>query len=138
MPLTLQSLKHQDLPPLSALVADLGNPTAGELAAALGVDRSTVSGWLRRGRAPRPALLALFWVSSWGTSALDCDAYNSAAHAHAHAQAQAAENSRLRRQLARLLSVAEFGTANAPLFDAPTAAELLAGSPTGRPTKSAR
>lgn len=126
MPLNLQSLKNQVLPSLPAMVADLGNPSAGQIAEALGVDRSTVSGWLRRGTAPRPAMLALFWATSWGTSALDADLFNAAQTAQAHRLAQASEVERLRRQLARVVSLADFGTANAPLFDAPTVADLLA------------
>lgn len=129
MPLNLHSLKRQQLPSLPELLADLGNPTAGEVAGALGVDRSTVSGWIRRGAAPRPAMLALFWVSTWGQSTLDAELHNAAQQATQHRAAQAGEVDRLRRQLARVLSLADFGTANAPLYNAPTVAQLLAERP---------
>lgn len=125
MPPNMHRLNGLFLPTFPTLVSDLGSPSAGEIAAALGVDRSTVSGWLRRGAAPRPAMLALFWVSSWGASELDCELVNRATLAVQTARAHDDENARLRRQLARLLAVADFGAANLPVFDALTPADLL-------------
>ena len=74
-------------------------------------------------------MLALFWVSTWGQSTLDAELHNAAQQATQHRAAQAGEVDRLRRQLARVLSLADFGTANAPLYNAPTVAQLLAERP---------
>lgn len=69
----------RQLPPLSALLDDLGQPRPHALARALGVSARTVQRWIARDDAPRPALLALFWLSRWGRSVVECAAVNEAA-----------------------------------------------------------
>jgi hypothetical protein len=76
------------MPPLAAMLEDVGNPTAAHLGAFLGVSPRTVARWLARGHAPRPASLALFWLTRWGRSQVDCTAVNDARLWHAVAQAQ--------------------------------------------------
>jgi transcriptional regulator with XRE-family HTH domain len=117
------------LPTLGQILEDFGHPSAQQLADVLGVDRSTVSGWIRRGTAPRPAMLAMFWHTTWGRSELTCTAENEFALQAALRASLEGEIERLRRQLARVLAVADFGSANGPVFDAWTAAELLARRP---------
>lgn len=64
------------LPHFADLRADLGNPHPAHLAAALGVDESTVRRWVKTGQCPRPAALALFWLTRWGASELDAELFN--------------------------------------------------------------
>ena len=63
----------RQMPPLDVMLADIGNPTTREVARALDVTERTVRRWLSHGTAPRPVMLALFWVTSWGLSATDCE-----------------------------------------------------------------
>lgn len=104
------------MPSLAAIVADLGSPTADDLAAFLGVSSRTVARWLARGHAPRPAALALFWLTRWGRSQVECSAVNDARLAHAQARAQLAQAQRAADQLRAVLAVADFGSANAPII----------------------
>lgn len=113
------------LPTFRTLLDDLGDPCARRVGRALGVHHSTVERWRRQDRAPRPALLALFWLSSWGQSELDCELFNRASTYTAHIEAVKRENAALRRELARVLAAGDFGSANAPSWRE-TAAELLA------------
>jgi hypothetical protein len=64
------------LPAFGLIYTDLGRPHPSNIAAALGVDESTVRRWIKAGDAPRPALLALFWVTQWGASQLDAELFN--------------------------------------------------------------
>lgn len=57
---------------LADLLADLGDPSNLEIARALGVSARTVQRW-RAGRAPRMALLSLWWLSREGHSLWDCE-----------------------------------------------------------------
>lgn len=59
-------------PGLDELLADLGHPCPVSVAKALDVSPSTVRRW-KRTRAPKTALLALWWLSRWGQSAWDCE-----------------------------------------------------------------
>lgn len=49
------------LPSLAQLLTDLGNPTNEAIAKALGVSVVSVRRW-KRTQAPRPAMLALWWL----------------------------------------------------------------------------
>lgn len=71
----LQNLPRHT-PPLSLMLHDLGDPKPPVLARALGVSTRTVYTWLRRDDAPRPVLLAVFWLTRWGRQHLDADLYN--------------------------------------------------------------
>ena len=62
------------LPPLSLMLDDLGNPRPEAIAKTMGGTRSTVYRWLREDNAPRPVLLALFWLTNWGVSQINCAA----------------------------------------------------------------
>lgn len=114
------------MPPLAAMVADIGNPAPAELAKALGVSTRTVRGWLQEdAAAPRCALLSIFWLTRWGMSQVDCETHN-LARMHAgmaalaqqqlkEAQAQhAAEVAELEAKLQRLGRIGDFGAANDP------------------------
>lgn len=81
---------------------------------ALGVSVRSVYGWRRTGRAPRAALLALFFWSRWGQSLVDAEAVNAARVARGWAQALERENQALRARVQRLERLGDFGSANAP------------------------
>lgn len=104
----------RQLPALPTMLADLGNPGAAVLARALGVTERTARRWLADGNAPRPALLALFWVTRWGQSEAHSEAHNSAAMHAGMVGCLQREIAALRRELARVLSLGEFGAANSP------------------------
>lgn len=84
------------LPSLDVMLHDLGNPHACALAARLGVDERTARRWQKAGNAPRPVLLALFWLTRWGRSALDAEMTNRAAVLTQLSECQSRELSRLR------------------------------------------
>lgn len=119
-----------NLPTFRAMLADLGHPSAAQLAAWLGVHARTVRRWRATDDAPRPVLLALFWLTSWGQSRLSADLYNRATTYSGHIAAVQRENDALRRELARVLAAGDFGSANLPVCrPGVTAADLLAEPP---------
>ncbi len=98
---TLKKLpKHT--PPLGVMLEALGRPHPRELARALGVGERTVRRWISDDDAPRPALLALFWLTHWGSQWLDADAHNLLLHHMRASEHAAKEAERLRRDLALL------------------------------------
>lgn len=106
----------RQLPPLEALIADIGQPAPAVIAQALGVTERTVYGWLSKGAAPRPAALALFWETSWGRSVVDAQAVNGERVARGLLGALERETATLRARVAYLERVGTFGAANAPLL----------------------
>jgi predicted DNA-binding transcriptional regulator AlpA len=113
------------MPPLEVMLHDIGNPKPAEVAQALRVHRRTVERWIQDGNAPRPVMLALFWLTRWGMSSVECETFNLALmHAGAAALAQqqlkeaqarhAAEVEELELKLQRLGRIGDFGAANDP------------------------
>ena len=90
-----------------------------EIAKHLGLSLTTFKKYRRNEQAPRPVMLALFWLTSWGMGAIDAELVNRERFAR-----QALEFARLEvlalRDQVRLLE-AERGryavAANAPAFD---------------------
>ncbi len=76
MKLPLFSLQQapRTLPIWQCILEDLGHPSAPQLARVLGVGVRTVHRWNRTGNAPRAACTALFWLTRWGRSEIDCRA----------------------------------------------------------------
>lgn len=101
-------------PALSQLLPDLGNPSPREIARYLDVTERTVFAWKAQDKAPKAALLALFWESSYGLSALDAELHNAAMVHRLHANALARESDNLRARIARLEKIGRFDSANAP------------------------
>jgi hypothetical protein len=106
------SLLPHAVPPLAVLLADMGNPSASAVALALGVTARTVQRWQSADEAPRVALLALFWLTRWGQSAVNCQAVNDARMLAQRADVLHGQNVALRVELARLLRLGRFDCAN--------------------------
>lgn len=98
------------------MLANIGHPSAAELAQALGISARTARGWMAANAAPRPACIALFWLTTWGQSSIHAEVVNLMQLHAAKAAAHEAEARELRSQLDRLMACADFGSANAPLF----------------------
>ncbi len=125
--------RPSSLPHLQTLVDDIGSPSSKALAKALGVSERTVRRWMRAGQAPRVVLLALFWVSRWGRSALDVELQHDAMLYRALARSLEKERDDLRHRLQRLGSIGEFGSANDPDTGAPSVRP-----PSSNPSRSGR
>lgn len=105
------------LPAFSLILDDLGRPAPRALAAALGVSDYQVRRWLKDDEAPRAAVLALFWITQWGRSELDSRlAYEATLNAGL-ARSLRDELRASHATLRRVLSLANFESANSPLFD---------------------
>lgn len=132
----MKQLAPRALPALSQLLPVLGNPTAAELARYLDVSERTVYGWKAQDAAPRTALLALYWESSYGLSALDAELFNSAMVYKRLSEAQGHEIAMLRTRIARLECIGQFGSANSPLLAQHTEGEPWQSSTTNPSFKS--
>ena len=98
------------------MLADIGRPHAAAVARLLGVHERTVYGWQAQDSAPRAAMLALFWETSWGRSWQHTNAENAARMAAVRASVLESENQRLRGRVAYLERLAVYDSANAPTF----------------------
>lgn len=122
-------------PALPDLLADLGHPSTPTVARALGVTPRTVHRWTAAGHAPRPVELALYWVTPYGWDHIECEARRRLDDWRGLADARLRETESLRRELARVLAVGDFGSANQPLaVTLPPGAEVLPFSAARRPT----
>lgn len=110
----MKYLAPRALPALSQILPALGQPSPREIARYLDVTERTVFAWKAADRAPKAALLALFWESSYGLSALDAELHNAAQVHKSHANALLKEVDNLRARIARLEKMGCFGSANAP------------------------
>ncbi len=107
------------LPVWHAILADLGDPHPAAVAKLLGLGARTVYRYNRDGQAPRAVCLALFWLTRWGRSEIHAQAVNDCQLAVAYANAMELEVRRLRTELARVLAVGDFGSANEPIASQP-------------------
>lgn len=110
----MKYLAPRSIPALSQVLPDLGNPSPREIARYLDVSERTVYGWKAADLAPRAVLLALFWESSYGRSALDCELHNAAQVYRSLSESLNHEAQTLRLRIARLEKMGDFGSANAP------------------------
>jgi hypothetical protein len=99
------------------MLEDLGHPPPGAIARALGVSARTVARWRASGEAPRAVLLALFWLTRWGSSALDCELHNRAQVYRSLSESRGRQVMALKRRIEALEAVAHTGAANADYFD---------------------
>lgn len=113
-------------PALSDILQDIGNPTADQLAMAMGVHADTARRWIREDDAPKSVLLALYWITRYGAAAADANAHNDAVMSAGLARARQQEVTSLQQQVAHIERLADFGSANDPL---PHVSSKLAASP---------
>ena len=108
----------RSLPGFAATAAAVGgNPAA--MGQALGVSERTIWRWLAADAAPRPAHLALFWVTPAGWSLMHSEAAHRLETAALLADSLRLELTEERAQCARLLRMGYGGgSANAPLLRA--------------------
>lgn len=106
-------LLPQHVPPLALILEDIGNPSARELARSLGVTERTAYRWKADpDHVPRLVVLALFWLTRWGQSAVDCQARNTATLYAEQARATQRELELTRADLARVMALGQTGAAN--------------------------
>jgi hypothetical protein len=107
MTLTFFSLDKapRNLPLWHLILGDLGNPPPQRIAKVLGVGVRTVYRWNRLGVAPRSACLALFWLTRWGRSQVNCDAVNDCTLAVQYSTALRTELASTRAQLAAVMAL---------------------------------
>jgi hypothetical protein len=102
------------LPPLDVLLHDIHRPTPAALAQAMGVTESTAKRWIANNEAPKPVLLALFWLTRWGMQWTDADLYNEAQLHFSMNRCQARQILDLKGKLRRAAKLGNFGSANDP------------------------
>lgn len=105
----------KNFPTWADMVSAVGNPAPRELAKWLGVTERTVWNYQRAGQAPRAVMLALFWLTPWGCSAVDTDRENELRGLHGLTKSLQRENAALRVRIARLEATGDFGAANEPV-----------------------
>jgi hypothetical protein len=104
----------RQMPPLKAMLADIGCPSVKDIARALQVHETTVRKWLREDHAPHPVMLAVFWLTRWGVSAIDCEAHNAAVMSAGMARCRLEQIEKLETKILKLAQIGDFGSANDP------------------------
>jgi predicted DNA-binding transcriptional regulator AlpA len=107
------------LPVWQTILDDLAHPPAREVARVLGISVRTVYRYNGTGSAPRVVLLALFWLTRWGRSAVHTQATNDALMACGLVAGLNRRIAELERQLAHVQSIGAYGSQNAPILDSP-------------------
>ncbi len=103
-------------PSLGVMLDALG-ATPESAARALGVSVRSVYRWAADDQAPRPAALALWWVTPWGWSVLDSEVGHRLATAAAQVDALRHELTQERAQAARLIRMGYGGgSSNLPVY----------------------
>lgn len=107
------------LPHLHSILDNLGLPDK-QVAHFLGVSASTVKRWREAGQAPRPVMLALYWETDWGRSAVACDAVNWGRMLHMQNMALQSQVKTLKQRIAKLeKALADVDkAANMPFYEA--------------------
>lgn len=106
------------LPHLHTILDNIGLSDK-QVAHFLGVSPNSLNRWRRAGQAPQPVMLALFWETSWGRSAADCEADQFAKLQYMRAVMLERKVAELQRKLEKLeKALAKVDTAaNSPMFD---------------------
>ncbi len=113
----LFSIEHAPaaLPYWQTIWDDLGRPPGRRIARVLGISERTVYRYHQAGHAPRVVLLALFWLTRWGRSAVHVQATNDALMAVSLVRGLESDLKRLSAQVSHLERLGGYGTANEPL-----------------------
>lgn len=101
-------------PPLALMLSDIGSPPLDKLAKALGVSLRTVGRWIKADKAPRSAMLSLFWLTRWGVSKVHCQAHNDAVMQANISVLLLRELNAALDQVKHLKRIGDFGAANEP------------------------
>lgn len=108
------------LPTLNEMLIDIGNPHPREVAKVLRVTERTVWRWKAANKAPKSVMLAIFWTTRWGRSAVDAAAQNDAMRFASIARCLRDELDAIKARLARVAKIGDFGSSNDPAPDFPT------------------
>lgn len=100
------------------MIRDL-NASPSDIAQVLDVSPSSVYRWMALGQGPRPAALALFWLTSWGQDELNAEQHDRANVYQRLAQALQRQVDQLETEVWRLSQIGHYGSANDPLPRAP-------------------
>ena len=121
MNLQLFSIEHAPvgLPYWQTLMDDLCNPPPARVARVLGIGERSVYRYNATGFAPKPICLAIFWLTRWGRSAVNAQAINDATLMVGYVDSMKRQVADLEGQLAHVLSIGNFGSANAPALNNP-------------------
>lgn len=116
MNVQLFSIDHapRSVPIWPQLMEDLCQPRPTRVARVLGLSERTVRRYNRTGHAPRSVCLAVFWLTSWGHSAINAQAINDAQLAVSYLRALRERVTELEAQVDHLRSIGHFGAANEP------------------------
>jgi predicted DNA-binding transcriptional regulator AlpA len=122
MKVQLFSIEHApgSLPIWHVMMDDLCNPPPARVARVLGISARSVYRYNATGQAPRAICLAVFWLTSWGRASVHAQAINDAQVAVGYVNALRSEVEQLRGQIAHVLSLGDFGSANDPAIGPPT------------------
>lgn len=107
------------VPAWHAILEDLAWPPARRVARVLGLGVRTVRRYNATGRVPRSSLLALFWLTRWGRSAVHAQATNDAILACSYVEALRRQVAHLEGEVIRLVALNNSGAANDSLIRGP-------------------
>lgn len=105
----------KNFPTWPQLVDALGNPPPRQLAKWLGLSERTIWNYTRAETAPRSVLLALFWLTPWGHSAVDTDRENYCRVLQSQTKSLGDCVAGLRTRIAYLEGIGGFASANEPV-----------------------
>lgn len=89
-----------DLPHVITMLNDIGSDEA--IAKYLGVTPRTIKKYRKEGQAPRMAMLSLFWETTWGVSAINCEVQNEARLYYSKVMMLKRDNDSLKQQISVL------------------------------------
>lgn len=111
------------LPIWHTMMDDLCNPPPARVARVLGLSIRSVYRYNATGFAPKPVCLAVFWLTRWGRSAVHTQATNDAVLMASYVSALQSQIEDTQRQLAHVLTIGNFGSANDPAIGNPRKAK---------------
>jgi len=117
----LFSIEHAppSLPIWHVITEDLAHPPVKRIARVLGLSRRTVYRYNKTGHAPRVVLLALFWLTRWGRSAVHTQATNDAVMACSLVAGLERRIGELTAHVGHLERLGGYGSSNQPLVNGP-------------------
>lgn len=121
MKVQLSSIEQmpRDVPIWRVLMDDLCQPPPERVARVLGLGIRTVQRYNATGKAPRSVCLAVFWLTSWGRSAVHAQAHNDAQLMVRMVGSLQDELAALRGQVEHMARLGHFGSANDPVSGQP-------------------